>query len=150
MPTVGYRLSAAPRLRRRLDEVVHSSEPGSRTATSPPAAIPALTPPAVFAVVPPPCPPPLPPPWAVELLGLGDTVLVGLGPGGNPPPSESDGDGDGDGLGPVLLGDGDGDTVGQPLPGIGNDLPWIITVHFGAGFFFGGLAFGSGPIMFHS
>ena len=48
-----------------------------------------------------------------------------------------------------MLGVGVGVTVGQPLPGTGNDLPRIITEHLGVGFFVG-LAFGSGPIWFHS
>ena len=52
-------------------------------------------------------------------------------------------------VGKELLGVGVGVAVGQPLPGTGNDLPRIVTVHLGVGFFFG-FAFGSGPIWFHS
>jgi hypothetical protein len=92
MPTVGYRLPAAPRLRRRLDEVVHSSEPGSRTASSPPTAIPALTPLAVFAVLPPPGPPPPGGPLE-EAVDEGDAVLEGVVDGVADVVALDDGDG---------------------------------------------------------
>ena len=85
------------------------------------------------------------------LLGEGDTVLVAVDVGN--PLIEVDGDGDavevGNPVGKPLPGVGVGVEVGQPLPAIGNDLPRTVTEHLGA-VFFGGLAFGSGPIWFHS
>jgi hypothetical protein len=100
-----------------------------------------LTPPAVFAVKPP-CPGPV-----GVLLAEGVLVAVPV------PVVETDGDGDavevGNPVGKELLGVGVGVTVGQPLPATGNVLPRTVIEHLGAGFLVG-LAFGSGPIWFHS